>query len=183
MNSKKLIVGDLVGERIILRELEEGDLDSVHEYASDPEVTRFTHWGPNSLKATKNHMIEVLRYQREPDRMKYDLAIEHIGDGKLIGKCSLFIEDRDKALGSIGYVLNKDYWGKGYVTEAAKLILKFGFEKLNLKKIIGRCDIDNIASCRVLEKIGMKKEGVLPNFKKAKGKLRDYYWYSIPQKR
>lgn len=77
-------------------------------------------------------------------------------------------ESQDNA--EIGYTLNKKYWGKGIIPEACQALLELGFEELNLVRIYAYHDVENPNSGRVMEKIGMKKEGVIPDARRSKGK-------------
>ena len=70
---------------------------------------------------------------------------------------SLSAENKE---GEIGYILNRRYWNQGYMTEAARKVVSFGFEQLGLHRIIATCDPANIGSYRVMEKIGMQREGL-----------------------
>lgn len=69
------------------------------------------------------------------------------------------IGTRFYAIGEIGWIISKKYWGKGYVTEAAKAIIEFAKNDLKLKKIIAHCDSENVASYKVMEKLGMSYVG------------------------
>ena len=79
----------------------------------------------------------------------------------------------------MGYEFNPDYWGRGYATEAAREMLRFGFEELQLHRITAGCIADNAASAHVLEKIGMKLEGRLREKEFFKGRWWDHLWYEI----
>jgi ribosomal-protein-alanine N-acetyltransferase len=165
--------------RILLRELKETDCQAVLEYASDPEVVRYMDWGPNSKEETEAFINRSLDAQNERPRLHYTLAITLIDNKKLIGSCGISVSNPDNREGWIGYCLNKLFWNKGYATETARALLDFGFSELNLHRIFATCDPANLASARVLEKIGMKREGHLRQHKWAKGKWRDSYLYAI----
>lgn len=79
----------------------------------------------------------------------------------------------------IGYVISTKNWGKGYGTEVANAVISFGFEQMELERIQARCFIDNIASQRVMEKVGMTYEGTLRKAMFVKGKFQDIKIYSI----
>jgi ribosomal-protein-alanine N-acetyltransferase len=97
----------------------------------------------------------------------------------LIGACGIYVSNPDGQEGWIGYVFNRNFWGRGYATETAKALLKFGFNQLNLHRIFATCDPANIASAHVLEKISMQREGHLREHKMAKGKWCDLLLYAI----
>ncbi len=166
-------------ERLILRDFAESDWPAVHCYASDTEVVRFEPWGPNDEEATRAFIQRNLDQQRSNPRYGFDLAVTLKGDGQLIGACGINISNPESRQAWIGYVYNRNYWGRGYATEAASAIIAFGFKQLGLHRIFAACDPDNLASARVLEKIGMRKEGCRREDKWLRGKWRDTYLYAI----
>jgi len=105
------------------------------------------------------------------------LAITLKETGQLIGGCSLH-KNKDEGA-SIGYTLNRQFWGKGYTTELARALLTFGFTQLNLHRIFALCDEENRTSAHVLEKIGMRREGHLIQDIRLKGQWRNSYLYAI----
>ncbi len=166
-------------QRILLRELKETDWQAVLEYASDPEVVRYMDWGPNSKEETEAFIKRSLDAQNERPRLHYTFAITLIANQMLIGTCGINVSNPDNREGWIGYCLNKLFWNEGYATETARALLDFGFGELNLHRIFATCDPANLASARVLEKAGMKREGHLREHKWTKGKWRDSYLYAI----
>ncbi|MDF2591464.1 MAG: family N-acetyltransferase [Clostridia bacterium] len=166
-------------KRLVLRECRPADFNAIHEYGSDPEVSIYLPWGPNSEADTGNYLDSILSYQFHNPRKDYEIAIVLKETDLLIGVCSIHITNDKTREGFIGYCYNRQYWGKGYASEAAKAILEFGFMKLNLHRIFATCDPKNVGSSKVLEKIGMKREGHLREHKLQRGKWRDSYLYSI----
>jgi len=166
-------------ERLVLRDFEETDWEAVHAYASDPEVVRYVDWGPNTEEETKNFIQRAIAHQKEQPRRTYTLAIVLKLDGRLVGGCGIEVLNPDNREGWIGYCLNRNFWGQGYATETAKVLLEFGFNHLNLHRVFATCEPANIASAQVLEKIGMQREGRLREHKWAKRKWRDSLLYAI----
>jgi ribosomal-protein-alanine N-acetyltransferase len=82
------------------------------------------------------------------------------------------------ARGELGYVFDRDVWSRGYATEAGRLLLRFGFESLRLRRIAAACRPENVASARVLEKIGMRYEGTLRSHMFLRGTWRDSLLYA-----
>lgn len=170
----------LEGQRIGLRELVESDWNAVHDYASKPIVTRYQPWGPNTVEDSKAYIQEVLDDASQDPRTRFVFAVIELEEEKLIGAVEINIRDSFNLEGEIGYIIHPDYWGKGYATEAASLILDFGFANLKLHRIFATCDPKNIASSKVLEKIGMFKEGTLREHMRLRdGGWRDSFLYSI----
>lgn len=145
------------GKRINLRSLRLSDAEDIVNYCNHKDMARYTENIPYPYK--KKNAIEFIKQSQSGVRKKtgYELGIEL--NGKIIGSMSLLKLDPIKA--EIGYALGKKYWGKGYATEAGKLIIKYGFKKLKLKRIWARVAEPNIASQRLLKKVGFKHEGVL----------------------
>ncbi|WP_116076569.1 GNAT family N-acetyltransferase [Asanoa ferruginea] len=164
---------ELVTSRLLLRELTSPDRDAVHGYASDTDVTRFMDWGPNSAADTAAFLADVLREAAAVPRLAYTLAIVVRASGELVGAVHLAVTSGAHRRGEMGYVLAAAEWGKGYATEAAAAILRFGFDEVGLHKVVATCDPDNVASARVLRKIGMRREGHLRDHLLIRGQWRD----------
>jgi len=166
-------------QRLVLRDFEEADWKSVHDYASDIEVVRFMPWGPNTVEDTQNFIRRTIASQQEQPRRNYSLGVILTSQNLLIGGCGIYVSNPDEREGYIGYVFNRNYWGQGYATEAAKALLEFGFRQLNLHRIYATCDPANKASARVLEKTGMQLEGHVREHRWVKEKWRDSLQYAI----
>ena len=146
-------------ERLLLREFKPTDLDSVHEYASDPEVVKYMPFGPNTPEQSQSFLDRAIRRQEEGPRTDYELAVVLQKDNVLIGGCRLNkVSDHEAHL---GYIYNRSYWGNGYATETARALIDYGFKELEVHRIYATCDPENIASRRVLEKAGLILEGKL----------------------
>ena len=166
-------------DRLFLREFEEDDLQAIHEYASDPKVVRYMGWGPNTEKDTQKFLQRAFEQQRNQPRTDHDLAIILKAENHLIGSGGLYIGNPIHKEAELGYSLNRRFWGQGYATEAARAFVAFGFEELGLHRVYATCDPANVASARVMEKIGMQREGHLREHRWMKGKWRDSYLYAI----
>jgi [ribosomal protein S5]-alanine N-acetyltransferase len=166
-------------ERLILRELQESDFAAVHSYASDPEVVRYTEFGPNVEQDTRGYLQMAVEQQNARPRTVYNLGIVLKANEKLIGSCAINVSEPRHRQAYIGYILTRDCWNHGYMTEAAGAMLSFGLQQLTLHRIYATCDPDNIASYRVMEKVGMTREGYLRESKFVRGKWRNSLQYSI----
>ena len=165
--------------RLILREFREEDWKEIHLYSSDEDVIRFMPWGPNTEEDTRNFVGRALREKGKVPRKEYHLVVTEKSTGRLIGAVEITLGGHDDLQGMIGYCYSKRAWGQGYATEAAGALIKFGFEKLNLHRICAYCDVFNIASQRVLEKNGMRREGCFRKNSFIRGEWRDNYQYAI----
>jgi RimJ/RimL family protein N-acetyltransferase len=112
-------------------------------------------------------------------RADYHLAIVLKAAERLIGGCRIEIRSAAHGSGDVGYVLDRQHWGHGYMTEATRALVGFGFGRLALHRIWAACDVDNHASARVLEKLGMRREGHLRQSRRQQGEWRDSYLYAI----
>jgi [ribosomal protein S5]-alanine N-acetyltransferase len=165
--------------RLLIREFKKDDWRAAHEYGSDPDVVKYVLFGPNTEKDTRNFVQKVIECQKVQPRVLFSLALEVKTTNQMIGSCEIKITDAPNQTGEIGYILNRNYWNQGYISEAARAVVSFGFEKLRLHRIYATCDPANTGSYRVMEKIGMKREGYLRECKLIKGSWRDCLIYSI----
>jgi len=166
-------------ERLTLREFVETDFGAVHAYASDLEVVRFMPWGPNTPEDTQAFLARTIARYAETPRTHYDFAIGVTGSGRLVGGCSLRVTSEEHREGSIGYCLHRGVWGRGIATEAARALLALGFGELGLHRVFAMCDAENVRSARVMEKVGMVREGRLREHRCIRGRWRDSLVYGL----
>lgn len=146
--------------RLTLRKIIPKDTKSMFLYAKNPLVTRYLTWNPHkNLRYTRAY-INLLQEKYQTCEF-YDWGIHDLKD-KFIGTCGFTQINETEKSAEIGYVLNPDVWGLGYAAEAANAIMKFGFEIMGLNRIYARFILGNIQSERVMQKIKMKKMGVVP---------------------
>ena len=171
--------------RLLLREFVSRDLDAVHAYSSLDEATQFLVWGPNTLLQSKQTIRGFLDDQKEKPRTSFDFAIVLKGTGRrgsqprLIGGVGLKLTDWENRTADIGYVLHPDFWGQGYAVEGAQALAHVGFRDLGLQRIVATCDQRNKASARVMEKLGMRREGAFRQSKFIQGEWRDEFLYAV----
>lgn len=163
--------------RLLIRDYMEEDFAGVHRYASDPEVTKFMIWGPNTEAETAAFIRRAMDMGRREPRVEYELAVVLKESGALIGGCGIGVSE--PLQGEIGYCFNPRYWRRGYASEAAEALLRFGFRELGLHRIYATCRPDNTGSASVMERIGMKYEGRLRGHMRHKGQWHDSLQYSI----
>lgn len=166
-------------KRIRWREMAQEDWPDVHTYASMEIVCQYQPWGPNTKEETLIFMEAVLQDAKKKPRSRFTFAIFEQETATMIGSGEITIRDTINREGEIGYIFHPDYWGQGYATEVARLLVNFGFDELNLHRIYATCDPRNGASAKVLEKLGMVKEGCLRENLYIKGGWRDSFVYSI----
>jgi RimJ/RimL family protein N-acetyltransferase len=148
-------------ERLILRAIQPTDIDVMFELDSNPVVHQYL--GNKPIK-TKNQAEEVIKFIRKQyvERGIGRFATIEKSSGDFIGWSGLKLNNAEEPLNKkinfydVGYRFMPKYWGKGYATESAKATLDYGFKALNIKTICGAALIDNIASNKVLRKIGLR---------------------------
>ena len=160
-------------KHLLIREFQTDDWLAVHSYATDSEVFRYQHWGPNSEDDSREFVKMTIDQQTEVPRRSYELAIIEKSSNKLIGAVGIRIKSSTNRDADMGYTLGRSRWGNGFGTEAAQAILNFGFTELNLHRIWATAAPENLASIRVLEKVGMKYEGLLKENLLVRGRWRD----------
>ena len=165
--------------RLFLRDFQQDDVKAVHEYAGDPRVAEHSSWGPLSLDETRKYVEAALNEQLNPIRQVFELGVVRKVDNRLIGTACFKVRSSINLEGEIGFTLRLDAWGQGYATEAARELIRFGFEKHRMHRLIAAASPLNIASQRVLEKVGMKREGHLRQNILQRGKWRDSILFSI----
>lgn len=148
-------------ERLVLRDFHPDDWEAVHEYAVDPEVSRYMPWGPNSEDETRDFIDRAMGGREEDPRLHFELAITLAEGGRLIGGGGIRAADENFRSADMGYCLRRDVWGLGFGTESAAALIAYGFERLGVHRIWATCDSENVRSARVLEKSGMRLEGTM----------------------
>ncbi len=164
--------------RLVLRKLAPDDLQDVFAYASDPEVTQHLRWGPHRTQGeTKAYLDQVLQeYQTGQDG---HWGMEYKDTGRLIGSIHLMALSARHRKAEIGFVLSRTHWNRGLATEALRCVLVYSFETVGLNRLEGLCLVENHAAKRVLEKVGMVREGLLRESLFQKGAFRDFELYAI----
>ena len=165
--------------RLNLREFVRTDFRAVHAYSSDPRVTRYLFFGPRDEDSTTEYLDGLLASQRERPRTRFELAVEEIASGQVIGACDLSFIERNVV--DLGYMLGIENWGKGYATEIALALVDAAFFDLRADRVISTVDINNGASIRVLEKIGMRWEAVFRKHRRAKNRWWDCHLFVLPR--
>jgi [ribosomal protein S5]-alanine N-acetyltransferase len=169
------------GDTVELREMEPRDAVAVADIIADEAVLRYTTWkGATDLGAAESFVRTALATAGATPRVEYLLTIVYPATGQLIGSIGIRHEDEEGAVGSLRFLLRRDWWGRGVATEAAKLTIQFGFETLGLRSIEADPAVENAASLRVLEKVGMRRLEFRPhNHVAPDGVLRDSVRFAI----
>ncbi len=169
----------IITDRLIIRDLNCDDLNFIHLIHSTPEVQAYATLDiPESMSESEDYLKKYLEQQNYSPRKEYGFCVlllnqESIG---LVGLSNCLSKFKKAEL---WFKLLPKYWDKGYTTEAVLPILKFGFEKLLLHRIEAGVATENIASIKVLEKIGMQKEGIRRKILPIRGEWKDNFHYAI----
>ncbi len=151
----------LTSPRMLFRLLKKSDLAEMHRLSSIPEVEKYNTLGiPKDISETKAILKDRIRDNKQAPIRNYTFAIEEKGTGDFIGMFGIFLGRPKQRKGEVWYKFYPQYWGKGLATEAVNCALDFCFDELKLHRVEAGCAIDNIASVKVIEKVGMIREGM-----------------------
>jgi RimJ/RimL family protein N-acetyltransferase len=161
--------------RLLLRQHRLSDADDVYAFAVDPEWSRylFAIVEPYTRAHAEEFVAKAVLHGWDAGPM---LAI--VLDSKVIGGINLRV-DRATGTGEIGYSIGQEHWGKGLTCEAATALLDWAFPTYDLAKVYARADARNMRSWRVMEKLGMQREGVLRAHRVIAGERSDEVVYGV----
>ncbi|MEH1779731.1 MAG: GNAT family protein [Nostoc sp.] len=166
-------------KRLIIRRMTETDLLDFLAYQTHPKVLRYMPFEA----LTQERAVQFLARQAviEIDSVGGYIvfAIYHVGDAKMVGEVSINILPKTQSKGEIGWSLHPNYQGRGYATEAAQVLLSYGFRHHNLHRITSICDTRNTASYMLMERLGMRREGHFKQSQLIQGAWQDEYIYAL----
>ena len=139
-------------ERLILRPLDETDIDAIYAMRSDADVMRFIREPQNRQESA--NWVELVSSRWRKEKIGFCAITEKLS-GAFAGWCGLW-QLKETGEIEVGYAVAREFWGKGYATEAAFEFLEYGFKQLQLEKIVAVARAENTASRRVMEKLGMR---------------------------
>lgn len=165
-------------ERLELRPPHISDAQPIYDgYARDEEVTRYLAWQPHKdLRETESFLAECVAAREQGERFPWVITFK---GGELVGMIEIRISDF-KA--HVGYIIARRWWGRGLAAEALRPVVGWAISQPGIYRVWAVCDVANAASARVLEKVGMEREGVLrrnmlhPN---VSAEPRDSYCYAV----
>ena len=166
-------------ERLVLRVRTVADAEDIYAYASLPEVAYLAGFPPvKTLEDEIYYLEHILPERNQKDKLPSGYGIVVKGTDKVIGSVDFNHRHADDVL-EIGYTLHPDYWGRGYVPEAARALIDLGFKELGLHKIELVCFGYNVQSQRVAEKLGFTLEARIRDRKDAQGNRCDSLIYGL----
>ena len=149
----------LATDRLLLRAFTPDDLDALHAMFGREDVSRYLNWEPMSRDRAAELLERRLTQTRiEKEGDGFGFALEERVGGHFVGEVVLRWTSEASRQGEIGWSLHPDAQGKGYATEAARELLRLGFEELGLHRIVAECDPRNDGSIRVMERLDMRRE-------------------------
>lgn len=168
----------LTGERVVIRGFREDDLPALYELHSDPVAMRHWSFPPwTDISQAAGYFADALA-AGDPDRMLC-WVITLVGEDRLIGTTTLCSIDRAQGRAELGYALAVPYWGQSLAFEATRLVVDHGFRKLGLRRIEADIDPRNTGSCRLAERLGFIREGVLRERWCVGGEISDTALYGL----
>ena len=169
-------------QRLLLRKMTPNDAKDMYEYSSKREVTKYLSWTEHESEEYTRQYLKFLKSKYKKGEY-LDWGITLKSTGKLIGTAGFTSLDQDNFKGEIGYVLNPEYSGNGYATEAVKAVLDYAFNNLCLNRIEARVMEGNLLSVKLLEKIGMTYEGKGEKELFVKGEFKSILHFSLLKER
>jgi len=167
-------------KRLIIRRMSDSDLGNFLAYQTLPEVMRYQ---PYESATPDSAAIFLAKQASAPDPGEEGgylaFVVHHKQDEKMIGEVSIEVFPRAQSRGGIGWSLHPDYHGQGYAHEAAQVLLTYGFSFLGLHRLTTYCDVRNVASYRLMERIGMRREGHSLRSMLLRGEWVNVYHYAL----
>jgi RimJ/RimL family protein N-acetyltransferase len=167
-------------ERLVLRPFAEDDFDALYRMHADADVARWLYNEPRTPDDTRELLARKIagsELRAEDDWMSAAGVARE--DGRFVGDVSLHWVSAEHRTGEIGFMFDRAEQGRGYATEAAGAFLRVAFEEFGFHRVIGRTEARNIASARVLEKLGMRQEAHLVENEWVKGEWQSELVYAM----
>ncbi len=171
---------ELAGERVVLRRFRPRDVAEFVAYRSSAEVARYQSWdAPYPRDEGESFVAGMMT--RHPDTAGewFQFAVALRATGQLIGDCAAMPLADDPSQCEIGFTIAQRYQGRGYATEATRLLIGYLFGARGKHRILAYCDARNAASAAVLDRLGMRREGHLRESTWAKGEWTDDLLYAV----
>ena len=158
--------------RLLLRKIRRRDAADLFEWCSDDQVARYVLWDAHEqISETRSYIRQVRAAYRHGLPSSWAIVLK--SSRKVIGTIGFMWFSRENRSAEVGYSLARSCWGQGYMTEALSRVLRAAFEDLKLNRVEAQYDVRNPASGRVMEKSGMRHEGILRNRILNKGEYVD----------
>lgn len=154
----------MITERLIIRPIGETDYNDICEYGCDKETGQYMIYWPKTKEQIKEFIEACRKSMASEPTTWYEYVIQLQENKKVIGNITLNLSQSEK-IAEIGWISNKLYWNKGYMSEAVNAVIRNAFNNLGIEKIIATCTDKNIASFKLMEKCGMVRTNIENNHK------------------
>ena len=166
--------------RLILRPFQDTDLEAFLVYRNDPEVAQYQGWDVPYPREKGLQFIDLMKTSNPTSQGEwYQVAVELKSTGGLIGDVAFCTMVSDEKQALMGYSLARPYWHNGYAFEAVGRLLQYLFDDRGLHRVVAECDVENVASWKLLEKLGFRREAHLVENIFFKGKYGSEYHYAL----
>lgn len=163
--------------RLRLRELCAADEPAVVGLYTDPRITRHLLYGPRDADSARDHLARVIGRQHAARRDTWELGVERVSSGELVGAGDLTLHSAEEA--EVGYLLAPSAWGQGHGTELATALVGAAFDQLGVERVMATVEIRNERSIRVLDKAGLRWEGTLRRYARDRRRWWDVHLYAV----
>ncbi len=164
--------------RLRIREFTESDYPALRDMDTRAEFNTYEREFVSEVE-TRGSLDESLSNQLEIPRTVYRMAITVLPDDTVKGVIKISSQQQKIREWEVGWAVHPDEWGKGYATEAAWHVIDWAFREFNLHRVVAFCHASNVASVRVMEKLGMRRDGLLRETRWLNGAWWDEYVYAI----
>jgi [ribosomal protein S5]-alanine N-acetyltransferase len=166
--------------QLCLRAMRAEDWEGIHSFAGLAEVYRYQAWEPNTAEETRRYVAAAAAAYDDPDQSRfYRSAISP--DGVIVGLAQINIHSTQWRCAEIGYTVHPDHWGRGYGTRIAVEAIDFAFTELGMHRVEATCDPRNLASIKILRRVGMTHEGTMRHTMELRDGWRDSHLFSVLQ--
>lgn len=170
-------------QRLIIRNFKDSDLESFLAYRNDPEVAKYQGWGTPYPREKGLRFLEEMKQLETPKVGQWlQVAIELKETGEMIGDLGIRVKKEDPRQVIVGFTIASTHWRKGYTFEAMTCLLEYLFKELNMHRVSADCDVENIASYRILEKLGFRREAHFVESYLTDGVYASEYHYGLLQR-
>jgi len=170
-------VPTLTGGRVRLRPLRKVDAEDFFALHSDPRVMRY--WSHPPWTHRDQAAERIAQLERDHATAEFYTWAATVGTDRLIGTVSLFALNRTQQRAELGYALSSALWGNGYATEMVRMVVAFAFDSIGLSRLEADIDPRNEPSCRLIERVGFLREGLLRERWRVAGEVTDSAIYGL----
>ena len=166
-------------DRLIIRRPRPTDLHDFLAYQTHPDNLKYQPVEPLTEDKALDFLFRMATVEVGEEGGWLMFAVELRDEGRMIGEVGIFVAPQAQSKGDLGWSFHPDYQGQGYATEAARVLLAHTFQERGLRRLTSGCDTRNAASVRLMERLGMRREGHLRQSRLAGGDWHDEYLYAL----